>query len=199
MTQPVRLNFPAFTRLVIDALEAAQINYMIGGSVGLLAWGEPRTTIDFDLAINLPVEQIYSLSQELIKRDMLVPFDVILDLLLMEHGDLPINAVHLYTGFKAELFLLRAGDDFRATALLRRRLVNLGPPLGEVYVQTAEDLILYKLRYYILSNQTKHMRDIKSMLDIMGNKLETAYLEQWIKKFSLSSAWYKAQNWTDAG
>ncbi len=199
MTQSARLNFPAFTRLVIDALEAAHVEYMIGGSVGLLAWGEPRTTVDFDLAINLPIEQIYPLSQELIKRDMLVPFDVILDLLLMEQGDLPINAVHLYTGFKAELFLLRAGDDFRATALLRRQLVNLGAPLGEVYVQTPEDLILYKLRYYLLSSQTKHMRDIKSMLDTIGNKIEIAYLEQWIKHFNLFSAWYKAQTWTDAG
>jgi hypothetical protein len=192
-------NFEGFTRLVLDALEAAKIEYMIGGSVGLLAWGEPRTTRDFDLVINLPVEQVYSLSQELTKRNMLVPCEVILDLLLMAEGDLPINAIHLDSGFKAEFFLLRPEDIFRATALARRRLVDVGPPLGAVYVHAPEDLIIYKLRYYQLSQQPKHMRDIQSMLVALDEDLDQVYIQQWIDYFNLSSAWYNAQHWTDAG
>ncbi len=199
MSNPIRLTFPEFTRLVVDALEAANVVYMIGGSVGLLAWGEPRTTIDFDLVINLPYEQVYPLSKELNKRDMLVPFDIILDLLLQEAGDLPINAIHLTTGFKAELFLLRPGDHFRATALNRRRQVDLGMPLGLVYVQSPEDSIIYKLRYFLLSEQTKHMRDIQSILHVMNGELEHAYLEQWITYFNLKSVWHKAQTWSEVG
>ncbi len=192
------MSFEDFTRLVLDALEAANIEYMIGGSVGLLAWGEPRTTRDFDLVINLLPEQIYKLSKELEQRDMLVPWDVILDLLLQE-GDLPVNAIHLHTAFKAELFLLRPSDTFRTTALARRRLVDIGPPLGTVYVHAPEDLIIYKLRYYQLSQQPKHMRDIQSILKASGNEIDSTYLEEWIAHFNLSSAWYKAQHWNEVG
>ncbi|MFN8489096.1 MAG: hypothetical protein U0350_16025 [Caldilineaceae bacterium] len=193
------MSFEDFTRLVLDALEAAKIDYMIGGSVGLLAWGEPRTTRDFDLVVNLPPEQIYALSKELEQRDMLVPWEVLLDLLLQAEGDLPVNAIHLYTGFKAELFLLRPEDTFRAAALARRRLVDIGPPLGTVYVHAPEDLIIYKLRYYQLSQQPKHIRDIQSILKASGAELDYAYLEQWITYFNLSSPWYKAQHWNEVG
>jgi len=143
------------------------------------AWGEPRTTRDFDLVINLPFESIIPLSQELEKRDMLVPAEIILDLLIKPAGDLPINAIHLYTGYKAEFFLLRYGDTYREMALSRRRLVDLGPPLGEVYVHAPEDLILNKLRYFSISQQSKHVRDITSILLTMEHELDMDYLDHY--------------------
>jgi len=138
------MEFADFMRLVLDALEAAGVEYMIGGAVAVWAWGEARTTRDFDLVVNLPIERMECLSKELEKRDMLVPVDILLDLFLETRADLPVNAIHLHTGYKAELFLLRPGDLYHETAFARRRLVDLGPPLGEVYVQAPEDLILNK-------------------------------------------------------
>jgi hypothetical protein len=75
--------------LVVDALEACEITYLIGGAVAVWAWGEPRTTQDFDLVIHLPGERIRQLSQELAARRMLVPPDILLDLLIQPEGDLP--------------------------------------------------------------------------------------------------------------
>ena len=66
-----------------------------------------------------------------------------------------------------------------------------------VYVHAPEDLIINKLRYYQLSEQPKHMRDIASILEATGDQLDHAYLQEWINYFSLSSAWYKAQNWKE--
>jgi hypothetical protein len=193
------MSFIAFTRLVLDALETAKVEYLIGGSLAVWTWGEPRTTRDFDLVINLPLERMLSLSRALQERDMLVPFDVMLDLYLMAEGDLPINAIHLYTGYKAELFLLRPGDHFRQVALSRRRLVDISPELTNVYVHSPEDLIIYKLRYYLLSEQPKHIRDIQSILLAMGGELDRSYLERWTTHFNLQSAWHKAQNWKEIG
>jgi hypothetical protein len=187
------MSFADFMRLVLDALEAANVEYLIGGAVAVWAWGEARTTRDFDLVVNIPFENIPLLSQELEKRDMLVPVEVILDLLTMPRGDLPINAIHLYTGYKAELFLLRLDDVYRATALARRRLVDLGPPLGEVYVHAPEDLILNKLRYYNLSQQPKHVRDIASILLELGGELDLAYLEKWVAHFDLTNVWQEVR------
>jgi hypothetical protein len=156
-----------FARMVIDALEISGVDYMLAGALAVAAWAEARSTQDVDLVVHIPFENISLLSQELEKRDMLVPADIIFDLLAKPAGDLPINAIHLYTGYKAEFFLLRPGDPYRETALARRRLVDLGPPLGEVYVHAPEDLILNKLRYFGLSQQPKHVRDIISILLVL--------------------------------
>ena len=192
MTEP-SMKLADFMRLVLDALEAAGVDYMIGGAVAVWAWGEARTTRDFDVVVNVPVERMRHLSEELEKRDMLVPTDIILDLFLETRADLPVNAIHLYTGYKAELFLLRPGDVYRETAFTRRRLVDLGPPLGEVYVHTPEDLILNKLHYFNISHQPKHVRDITSIFLAQGDELDLDYIETWAERLSLINLWQEIQ------
>jgi len=180
--------FEDFMRQVIDALVEAEVDYLIGGAVGLWAWGELRTTADFDVVINLPTERIVPLSNALKRRNFLVPPDILLDILLAP-SDLPVNAHHLDTGFKAELFLLRYGDALRSSALYRRLLVDYGPPLGEVYVHSPEDLILYKLLYFSLSQQPKHIRDIASIMQTIGDDLEMAYIREWVARLGLDELW----------
>lgn len=188
-----KIGFLEFARLVIDALVAANVEYLIGGAVAVWAWGETRTTQDFDLVINLPVEQIYGLSRELAHRNMLVPPDIIVDLLIQPEGDLPINAIHLDTGYKAELFLLRPGDLFRGNALARRRLVDLGSPIGQVYVHAPEDLILNKIYYFSISHQTKHLRDIASIMEFSHDLVDSDYITQWANTLGISSTWQEMQ------
>lgn len=178
-----------YARLVIDALEAAEIDYLLGGALAAGAWGEPRSTQDVDLVIGLPPERIERLSAELASRDILLPPDLMLDQLLETRGDVALVAYHRSAGFKAELFLLRPGDELRATALQRRTWLELEPPLGGVYVHSAEDLILYKLSYYKLSAQTKHLRDIVSLLLARGALLDYGYLSHWVLRLSVQAQW----------
>ena len=185
------LEFPNFARLVIDANEEIDIEYLIGGAVAVWAWGDLRTTSDLDVVINLPGDRIIPLSKELKKRDMLVPPDIIIDLLIQPEGDLPVNAIHLYTGHKAELFLLREGDAYRKVALSRRQRVDLGPPLGNVYVHSPEDLILNKVLYFGLSAQTKHIRDIGSIFINSSDKLDLDYINQWAIRLGISHVWHE--------
>jgi len=187
------LDFAGFVRLVLDALEAARIKYLVGGAVAVWAWGDVRTTRDLDLVIDLPVETIADLSRELTQRGMLVPPDIILDILLNPRGDLAINAIHIYSGYKAELFLLRPGDAYRAQALERRLLADLGPPLGVVWVHSPEDLILNKLRYFVISRQPKHVRDIVSILFTLEPELEMDYIALWAERLGVAEAWQEVQ------
>ncbi|MBN1888511.1 MAG: hypothetical protein JW850_10990 [Thermoflexales bacterium] len=196
MTQPSlpqgdwqHLGLIDFARLVIDALEAAEADYMLGGALAVAAWAEARSTQDVDIVVSVPLERFNRLSEELAKRDMLVPVDVILDIFLETRADLPLNAIHVHAGYKAELFLLRPEDDLRAAAFARRQLIDLGPPLGLVYVHSPEDLILYKLHYFRLSQQPKHVRDIVSILLAMGNALDVVYLEDWARRLELTELW----------
>lgn len=121
---------------------------------------------------------------------MLVPEDIMLNLWLEDRADLPINAIHMFTGYKAEMFLLKPGDALRASSLQRRRLVDLGPPLGEVYVHSPEDLILNKLRFYQISKQPKHVRDITSIVLSQGAALDSQYIDSWTEQLGVTSIWH---------
>lgn len=182
-----------FARLVLDALEASDVEYMVAGALAVAAWAEARSTQDVDLVANVPVERMERLSEELEKRNMLVPTDVILDIFLEPRGDLAVNAVHLDTGYKAELFLLRPGNEYRELAFGRRRLVDMGPPLGEVHVHAPEDLILNKLHYFSISQQPKHVRDITSILLAQGDELDMDYIEAWAERLGVTSLWQEVQ------
>jgi len=183
------ISYQDFVRLVMQALEAAEVSYMIGGAVAAWAWGEPRATLDLDVVVNIPIESVSRLSQELEKRDMLVPADILLDNILETRADLPINTIHMQSGYKADLYPLREGDDLRASAFVRRQKIDLGEPLGEVYLHSPEDLIIYKLWYYSLSQQTKHIRDITSIVLTLGGQLDYPYIDFWVDKKGLISLW----------
>jgi hypothetical protein len=188
------LDITAFLKLVLESLEAAGVDYLIGGAIAEWAWGEPRATQDLDVVINLPVDAIVKFSKELKKRDMLLPSDIILDAMVEERADIPLNAIHMYSGLKADLYLMREGDALRQSAFRRRMLVDYGPPIGSVYVHSPEDLILYKLLYLGLSGQPKHARDIAAILRARAGQLDHAYIERWIGQLGLNSVWKEIQD-----
>jgi hypothetical protein len=158
------LDIAGFLKLVIEALNAAGVDYLIGGAIAEWAWGEPRATQDLDLVVNIQIKSVNKLSKELEKRDMLIPAEIILDNILKERADIPINAIHMCSGLKADLYPVRKGDELRQSAFQRREQVDYGPPIGKVYIHSPEDLILYKLIYFGLSQQSKHSRDIAAIL-----------------------------------
>ncbi|HSM71343.1 MAG TPA: hypothetical protein VK851_07350 [Anaerolineales bacterium] len=183
------LDLAGFLKLVIDALQAAGIEYLIGGAIAEWAWGEPRATQDLDLVVKIPIKSINRLSKELKKRDMLVPAEIIMDAVVEERADIPINAIHIYSGIKADLYPVREGDELRQSAFQRREQVDYGPPIGKVYIHSAEDLILYKLIYFGLGQQSKHSRDIAAILKSKKNELDLEYIEGWVTRLGLVSIW----------
>jgi hypothetical protein len=183
------LDITGFLRLVLESLEAAGVEYMIGGAIAEWAWGEPRATQDLDIVIKLPVKAAGKFSKELEKRNMLVPVDIILDAMVEDRADIPLNAIHLYSGLKADLYLMREGDKLRQSAFQRRVKVDYGPPIGKVFVHSPEDLILYKLMYLGLSGQPKHARDIAAILRAKKDSLDLGYIEEWVSRLGLVSVW----------
>jgi hypothetical protein len=183
------LDLAGFLKLILEALEAASVEYLIGGAVAEWAWGEPRATQDLDLVIDLPVKSTGRFSRELEKRDMLVPADIILDAMMEDRADIPLSAIHMYSGFKADLYFMREGDALRQSAFQRRMLVDYGPPVGKVYIHSPEDLILYKLIYLGLSGQPKHARDIAAILRAKKDQLDLGYVEKWVSHLGLGPVW----------
>jgi hypothetical protein len=183
------LDITGFLRLVLESLEAAGVEYLIGGAIAEWAWGEPRATQDLDIVIKLPVKAAGRLSRELEKRDMLVPVDIILEAMVEDRADIPLSAIHMYSGLKADIYLMREGDRLRQSAFQRRVKVDYGPPIGKVYVHSPEDLILYKLMYLGLSGQPKHARDIAAILRAKKDSLDLGYIDEWVTRLGLGSVW----------
>jgi hypothetical protein len=119
----------------------------------------------------------------------LIPAEIILDNILEDRADIPINAIHMYSGLKADLYPVREGDELRQSAFQRRQRVDYGPPIGKVYIHSPEDLILYKLMYFGLSQQSKHSRDIAAILKSKKNELDLDYIDGWATRLGLSSLW----------
>jgi|SRR5215207_3126031 len=178
-----------FLKLLLEALEAAGVDYLIGGAVAEWAWGEPRATQDLDVVIDLPIKAVKKFSKELEKRHMLVPAEIMLDTMIENRADIPINAIHMYTGFKADLYLVREGDELRKSAFQRRTRIDYGPPIGKLYIHSPEDLILYKLIYLSISGQPKHSRDIASILYSRKGELDIRYIDEWVMRLGLGSLW----------
>jgi predicted aminopeptidase len=65
----------------------------------------------------------------------------------------------------------------------------LGPELGELYLHTPEDLIVNKLYFYSLSQQTKHLRDITAIVENFGEELDEVYIQRWAGKKGLQTVW----------
>ena len=183
------LDIVSFLKLILEALDAAGVEYLIGGAIAEWAWGEPRATQDIDIVINLPIKAVGRFSKELEKRDMLVPAEIILDTILEDRADIPINAIHMYSGLKADLYPVRSGDELRLRAFQRRQRVDYGPPIGRIYVHSPEDLILYKLIYFGVSQQPKHARDIAAILRAKKDQIDFGYIEEWTTRLGLSSLW----------
>jgi hypothetical protein len=120
---------------------------------------------------------------------MLVPVDINLEAMKKDRADIPLNAIHMYSGLKADIYLMREGDRLRQGAFQRRVRVGYGPPIGKVYVHSPEDLILHKLMYLGLSGQPKHARDIAAILRAKNNSLDFGYIDEWVTRLGLVSVW----------
>jgi hypothetical protein len=67
--------------------------------------------------------------------------------------------------------------------------VDDGAPIGKLYIHSPEDLILYKLMYFGLSQQSKHSRDIAAILKAKKDELDMDYIEHWTTRLGLTSLW----------
>jgi len=190
---PQVLSLLDFARLVLDAVEATESEYMLGGALAVMAYAEARATQDVDIVVNLPLDRIQDFSKELEKREVLIPASLILERFTQPQGDIPLSGIHLHSGQRVDIFLLQKGDPLRVSALTRKKLIDLGLPLGLVYVHSPEDLILYKLRYFAISEQDKHVRDIAALIYAQRGKLDESYLNSWVRSLGLEAYWQQLQ------
>jgi len=163
----------AATLQVTRVFERLGITYFVGGSIASSLHGLPRTTHDVDIVASITASNLAAFANAL-AGDFYVDEQMIRDTLAS--GEC-FNVIHLETMFKVDIFIARPNEKHQ-TEMTRRTKVEL-PELGATLdVASPEDIILEKLRWYVLGGEVseRQWNDVLGVLKISGPHLDLAYL-----------------------
>jgi hypothetical protein len=158
---------------VIEALDAAAVPYMLVGSYSSNVHGIPRSTHDADFVIDLPSDSALAPIARSLGPDLRVDPQLLLETVTGNHRYV---ITHIASPFKVELFLLSADPHHqeRFKRRLKRQLEG-----RDVWFQTAEDVIIQKLRWYARAKREKDRGDVADVLDTRGDQLDLDYIRRW--------------------
>ncbi len=182
-------DFSAFLHSVINTLERLGLTYAIGGSVASSIYGDPRSTRDVDISVVLPADESYRFASVFQQLGYYCPFDVVLDALIANQ---PFNIIDAMSGFKADIFLIppdNPSDHERAIIQRRRRQVYDDRTQADAVLYSPEDVVVYKLKYYVMGQIPKHLRDIAGILAAQGDRLDLDYIAYWAERFGGGDVW----------
>lgn len=179
------------TLTVTRALEALDVDYIIGGSLASTAYGKIRTTMDADLLVALELQHIEPFLAQL--GDQFYADDATIRQAVARRGS--FNLIHLTTFFKIDIFVLRARpfDKRQLERGIRHVLVE---PDGIATIATPEDTILAKLDWYRLGGESseRQWRDILGVLAVQSSGLDDHYLDQWSMQLGVHDLLERARN-----
>lgn len=164
--------------LVVAILDELKISHMLVGSHASSYYGEPRSTHDVDLVIDLDPSKI----SEFVSR-----FDserYYFSESALREGRMA-NLIDTKTGDKVDCFILRS-DPIDQLSFSRRRPANV---LGiNVSLASPEDTILSKLSWSQQSGGSRQqMRDVNAILKYQLSTLDLQYLREQAERMGIRS------------
>ena len=175
----------------ISPLESQGFRYLVTGSIGAMAYGEPRLTNAIDLILEIQSEDVASLIRAFPESDFYLPPSEVIqsERVRMQRGH--FNIIHLETMLKADVYLAGA-DPLHRWAFqhavrmeIEGRLIAFAP---------SEYIILRKLEFFEEGGSEKHLRDIAAMMQESGPVMDATFLSQEVLARGLSAAWQRANN-----
>jgi len=169
---------------VAEALEGCGVRYVVGGSLASSISGEPRSTLDVDLVVALTEAEVDSVVAALGDE-----FHVDADALRRAIREKSTtNLIHFATSTKVDLFIM-GGSPVDGEQMDRRERVKvLSDPDRHLYVYTPEDILLQKLRWYRMGDETsdRQWRDVLGIMLVQGDRLDTNYIQRGAQMLGVS-------------
>lgn len=154
-----------------------QILYYVTGGVAASTHGEPRSTIDLDLVVQISSRDVEELAAILTQQGFYCPFSAIEE--VQQGLRNSFQATHQVSIASVDIYL-SDGSDFAASQMARRLWIDAG-----FYVSSAEDTVLQKLRWRQTSQSEKQWRDVLGILKLQQTDLDHAYLDTWAARLDL--------------
>lgn len=176
---------------VVKCFDELRILYYVGGSIASSAYGMARATADVDLVTNLQTAQVEKLVTVL-KSDFFVDEQMILDAIKTKSS---FNIIHLSSGIKIDVFLLHDNEYSKQTVeRIKKDTINDGIGEIEIYLCSAEDIIINKLLWYKKGNMIseKQWLDIIGVIKVQSSVLDSKYLRLWAEKMDIQNLLEKA-------
>lgn len=178
-------------REVIQVFSDLGIAYALGGSMASSLFGISRHTRDADITVE-PFPGKETPLADAFGSDYYVSLPAIREALRDRSS---FNIIKPATGFKVDVFL-RKDYPFERMAMKRRIALKLpDSPEQPIIVHSPEDVILFKLRWYRLGNESSEQqwKDILGVLQVQAGKLDDAYLDHWAKELKISDLLERAR------
>lgn len=156
---------------------------MLAGSFASSYHGDPRTTNDIDLVIAPSRRSLEEFVSSLDPDSYYVSAEAAAEALRREGQ---FNVIMLESGWKADL-ILRKNRPFSRSEFERRQPASIDDT--EVYVATAEDTLVAKLEWAREGGSERQLRDVAGILEVRGDDLDFAYIEEWVAELGLGPQW----------
>jgi hypothetical protein len=167
-------------RAVLAIFDQLGIPTALGGSMASSIYGVDRFTRDADITAEPFLGKEAQLVSAL-QANYYVSLPAIQDAIRLRST---FNILHTSSGFKVDVFV-RKEEPFEKTAMSRRMVVIVpdlrGNPGMPLVVHSPEDVILFKLRWYRLGNESSEQQweDIVGVMQAQEKHLDQAYLDHW--------------------
>ena len=174
------MSLAEFLGRLTGALDAADVPYMVCGSVASFFHGVPRTTQDLDLVVELRVSDLPRLLEHFPDTDFYVSEHAARDAARFRRQ---FNIIDLNTAWKADLIVKKPRAFSKMEFERRIRVQMMG---SDVWVASAEDTILAKLEWSKDSRSDRQLNDARGIVSVQGDRLDQDYLTAWAAELGVT-------------
>lgn len=176
-----------FLESAVTTLRAAEVPFMITGSLASSHYGAPRTTQDVDFVVELTPARACDLVRRFLLAGYYVSEEAAIEAVEV---DGQFNVIDASSGWKLDL-ICRKARRFSRTEFDRRRSVTV------LEVATAmvspEDLVVAKLEWAKASDSELQLRDVVAVVQAQGETLDHSYIDRWVEELGLTAQWRRVK------
>lgn len=173
---------PSAVLRVVDALNQTGAPYLLTGSLARNVYLTPRSTLDGDFVVEMHDDQRQRLFASLapdFEQEPQMAFETVT-------GKTRHRLRHRGSKFLIEIFEADMSDAHERSRFARRRPVEIEDL--RVFVPTAEDIVVQKLRWFTRLRRAKDRDDVRELLGELRTTLDWEYINVWTREHGTAAA-----------